>query len=161
MILIIILSVNLNVLPAITGDSITSYIMPWISASAGYMASTIRTTRSTMLDTVNADYVRTAKAKGAPPFDIVFRQSLRNALLPVITLIGINMGWQLGGTIIIEQVFAIPGLGSLLLTSIRIKDTPVVVASVTMVCLLASLINLLADILYAYVDPRVKAQYSK
>ena len=161
LILIIVFSVNLGLLPSITGDSIVSYIMPWISASAGYLASTIRTTRSTMLDTIHADYVRTAKAKGAPPFDIIFRQSLRNALLPVITLIGINMGWQLGGTIIIEQVFAIPGLGSLLLTSIRMKDTPVVVASVTLVCLLASLINLLADILYAYVDPRVKAQYSK
>ena len=161
LILILIFSVNLGVLPAISGGSVSSYIMPWISASAGYLASTIRTTRSTMLDTVNADYVRTAKAKGAPQFDIVFRQSLRNALLPVITLIGINMGWQLGGTIIIEQVFAIPGLGSLLLTSIRMKDTPVVVASVTLVCLLASIINLCADILYAYIDPRVKSRYSK
>jgi peptide/nickel transport system permease protein len=161
LILIIIFSVNLNLLPSIAGGSFSSYLMPWCAASAGYLASTIRTTRSTMLDTVNADYVRTAKAKGAPKRDIIFRHSLRNAMLPVVTLIGINMGWQLGGTIIIEQVFAIPGIGSLLLTSIRLKDTPVVIASVSFVCILASLINLAADLLYAYIDPRVKAQYTK
>ena len=161
LILILIFSVNLGLLPAITDDTIQSYIMPWLAASTGYMASTIRTTRSTMLDQINADYVRTAKAKGAPPREIVFKEAFRNAMLPIITLVGINMGWQLGGTIIIEQVFAIPGIGSLLLTSIRLKDTPVVIASVTMICLLASLINLAADLLYAFIDPRIRAQYSK
>ena len=102
-----------------------------------------------------------ARAKGCSETTITFKHALRNALLPIVTLIGINIGWQLGGTIIIEQVFTISGIGTLMITSVRQKDIPVVLGCVTFVALLASLINLATDILYAYIDPRVKASYTK
>ena len=87
------------------------------------------------------------------------KHAMGNAILPVITLIGINFGWQLGGTIIIEQLFAIPGIGTLLITSVNFKDAPQVMASSVFVAILAALINLLVDILYAAIDPRVKSQF--
>ena len=114
-----------------------------------------------MLDVIRADYVRTARAKGCPERTVIFEHALRNALLPVVTLIGVNMGWQLGGTVITEQVFAIPGIGSLMITSIRQKDVPVVLGALVFIALLSSLINLATDVLYAYIDPRIKSQYVK
>ena len=125
------------------------------------MANTIRQTRTSMLDVIHSDYITMARAKGCNEKTVTFKHALRNALLPVVTLIGINIGWQLGGTIIIEQVFTISGIGTLMITSVRSKDIPVVLGCVTFVALLASLINLATDILYAYIDPRVKSSYTK
>ena len=125
------------------------------------MATFIRMTRSTMLEVIRQDYVRTARAKGASKPRIVFRHCLRNALLPIVTVIGMNFAHQLGGTVMIEAVFAIPGLGSHMVTAVRQKDTPVVMASIIFVAIVAGLMNLLVDILYTYIDPRVKTQYTK
>lgn len=161
MMLIILFSVQLRWFPISGAATLKHFILPGIATSCGYLANTIRLTRSTMLDVTKADYIRTAEAKGASDRSIIFKHALRNALLPVVTLIGINTGWQLAGTIIVEQVFAIPGIGSLMITSVRLKDTPVVMATVMFVATLASLINLLTDILYAYIDPRIKSQYVK
>lgn len=159
--LIIVFSVRLGWFPISGSETWRHFVLPAIATSAGYMANIIRITRSTMLDVVRMDYIRTARAKGAMERTITFKHALRNALLPVVTVIGINMGWQLAGTIITEQVFAISGIGSLMIVSVRMKDTPVVIASVMFVALLASLINLGTDILYAYIDPRVKSDYVK
>ena len=125
------------------------------------MASLIRLTRSSMLEVIRADYIRTARAKGATEKRVIFKHALRNALLPVITQIGINFGLQLGGTIVIEQVFAIPGLGTLMINSVRLKDTPMVMMSITFVAVAAGLVNLIVDLLYALIDPRVKSTYMK
>ncbi len=160
--LIILFAVQLGWLPVSGGtDSIRGFILPAIAGSVGYMANTIRQTRTSMLDVIHSDYITMARAKGCNEKTVTFKHALRNALLPVVTLIGINIGWQLGGTIIIEQVFTISGIGTLMITSVRSKDIPVVLGCVTFVALLASLINLATDILYAYIDPRVKSNYTK
>ncbi|MCJ7855200.1 ABC transporter permease [Lachnospiraceae bacterium NSJ-143] len=161
LILIIIFCVNLKLLPASGSDHWYNYVLPAITASMGYTAGTIRLTRSSMLEVIRSDYIRTARAKGTDERTITYRHALKNALLPVVTLIGINLGWQLGGTIIVEQIFAIPGIGTLMIGAVRSKDIPLLMASVTFVAVLSSLINLGTDILYAYIDPRIKAEYSK
>ena len=130
MMLIILFTVKLGILPATGAQHWYSYIMPGLAASGSYMANIIRMTRSSMLEVLRQDYVRTAKAKGANRKKVIHKHALRNALLPIVTLIGMNIGWQLGGTIVIEQVFAIPGIGTLMLTSIRSKDIPVVMSGV-------------------------------
>jgi len=136
------------------------YILPAIATSSSTLASLIRMTRSTMLEVIRQDYIRTARAKGAPERKVVFGHALRNALLPVVTIIGVNFGISLGGAIVIEQVFAIPGLGQLMVNSIRAKDTPMVVAAVLFAAIIASIINLIVDIFYTYIDPRLKSQYT-
>ena len=161
LILIIVFAVWLKVLPASGANHWYNFIMPALTASVGYTAGTIRLTRSSMLEVIRSDYIRTARAKGAAEKTIIFKHALKNALLPVVTLIGINLGWQLGGTIIVEQIFAIPGIGTLMIGAVRSKDTPLLMASVLFVALLSALINLITDILYAYIDPRIKAEYSK
>ncbi|HIW48995.1 MAG TPA: ABC transporter permease [Firmicutes bacterium] len=161
LILIIIFAVWLKVLPASGANHWYNFIMPAITASINYTANTIRMTRSSMLEVIRSDYIRTARAKGVPERTVIYKHALKNALLPVVTLIGINLGWQLGGTIIVEQIFAIPGIGTLMIGAVRGKDTPLLMASVLFVALLSALINLGTDILYAYIDPRIKAEYSK
>lgn len=161
LILIIIFAVKLKILPASGVKHWYGYIMPALTASMNYTASTVRQTRSSMLEAIRGDYVRTAKAKGVPNRLVIYKHALKNALLPVVTLIGVNLGWTLGGTIVVEQIFAIPGIGTLMINAVRMKDTPVLMASVLFTALLASLINLGTDILYAYIDPRIKAEYTK
>ncbi len=159
--LILLFSLKLNWLPATGIDNWKSYILPMIAVAINTMASLIRLTRSSMLEVIRADYIRTAKAKGATQKQVIFKHALRNALLPVITQIGINFGIQLGGAIIIEQVFAIPGLGTLMINSVRLKDTPMVMMSITFVAIAAGLVNLVVDLLYTLIDPRTKSTFVK
>ena len=160
MLLILLFALKLNILA--TGiSSWKHFVLPSLAVASVTMATFIRMTRSTMLEVIRQDYVRTARAKGASESRIVFRHCLRNALLPIITVIGMNFAHQLGGTVMIEAVFAIPGLGSHMVTAVRQKDTPVVMASIIFVAVVAGLMNLLVDILYTYIDPRVKTQYTK
>lgn len=114
-----------------------------------------------MLETIRQDYIRTARAKGASEKRVIFHHALKNALLPVITSLGIQFGGMLGGTIVIESVFSLPGLGTLIVDAIRMKDIPLVMASVIFLAVLFCLILLLMDLFYAFIDPRVKAQYVK
>lgn len=159
--LLLIFSLSLGWFPAIGITSWTGFVLPAISLAIGSMAIIIRMTRSTMLEVVREDYVRTARAKGASETRIVRRHQIRNSILPVITIIGLQFGKQMGGAMINETVFSIPGMGTLLITSLRQKDMPMVMASVIFVAVAISLINLLVDILYAYVDPRIRSQYMK
>lgn len=161
LILMLTFSLRLNLLPATGADTWRNFVLPSITLAIGTMALLIRMTRSTMLEVIRQDYIRTAKSKGCSTREVIFNHALRNAMLPVITVIGINFGFQLGGAMITETVFAMPGLGTLMITSVRMKDTPVVMASVLFVAILAGLVNLLVDILYVLIDPRIKSQYIK
>ena len=114
-----------------------------------------------MLEVLKQDYIRTARAKGAEEKSVVLKHSLRNALLPIVTVIGVDFGYLLGGTVVIESVFAASGLGTLLITAIRMKDTPVVMGAIMFITIAYSLVNLVVDVIYAYIDPRIKSQYER
>lgn len=160
MMLVLCFSLKLHWLPAMGINGWKNFILPAIATAASTTASLLRMTRSTMLEVIRQDYIRTARAKGARESRVIFDHALRNALLPVVTLIGVNFGITLGGTIVIEQVFAIPGLGQLMVNAIRTKDTPMVIASLLFSAIIASLVNLLVDILYVYIDPRLRAKFA-
>ncbi len=159
LILILVFSLKLDLLPSNGIDTWIHYILPSLTLSATSIATLIRMTRSTMLEVIRQDYIRTAKAKGANERRIVFKHALRNALLPVVTVIGINFGVLLGGAVVVESVFGIPGLGTLMINAVKMKDTPTVMASIMFAAMLAGVVNLAVDILYTYIDPRVKTQY--
>lgn len=159
--LMLIFSTKLNLLPATGLDQWQCYIMPSITLAAGTLATLIRMMRSTMLEVVTQDYIRTARSKGASEKRIIFKHALRNALLPVITVIGIDFGVLLGGAVIVESVFAVPGIGSWMIAAVKMKDIPVVMASVLFIAFVGGAINLLVDIIYIYIDPRIKSQYVK
>lgn len=158
LVFILIFCLWLGWFPATGVSTWKGYVLPGIAAALNYSAALQRMMRSSMLETIRSDFIRTVRAKGCKEMRVIMHHALGNAILPVITLIGINFGWQLGGTIIIEQLFSIPGLGTLLLTSVNYKDAPQVMTSCVLVAILAALINLAVDIAYAYIDPRVKAQ---
>ncbi len=162
--LILLFALNLNWLPAVGQPSwsingIKALILPTLSLGSGAAAIITRMTRSTMLDVIRQDYVRTARAKGVAEFNVIYRHALKNALIPVITVIGIQFGGLLGGAILTETVFSWPGVGRLLVEAIRQKDTPRVMGVVIFLAVAFSIVNLIVDILYAYVDPRIKSQY--
>lgn len=160
LLLMLVFSVRLNWLPMIGMDGFKAHILPCIAAASPTLAAMVRMTRSTMLEVIRQDYIRTARAKGASERRVIFGHALRNSLLPVITVAGMNFGVNLGGSVVIEQLFAIPGIGQFMINGIRQKDTPVVMGTVLCAALLASLVNLLVDIIYTYVDPRLKAQFA-
>ena len=125
------------------------------------IASTIRMTRSAMLEVIRADYIQTAKAKGAKPMRIVVKHELRNAMLPMITVVGLLLGSALAGAVIVETVFALPGVGTYMLTGINNYDMPVVMICVLFIATVIGVINLVIDVLYMYVDPRLRGQFIK
>ena len=121
----------------------------------------MRMMRSSMLEAIRQDYITTAKAKGQTNFVIITKHALRNAIIPVMTLIGVNFGRLLGGSAITEIVFSIPGLGNLIIDGIKVKNAPLVQDGILVIALAMALCNLLIDVLYAYVDPRIRSQYVK
>ncbi len=157
--LILLFALQLGWLPVTDASSFKGFILPWFALMAGNMATLVRMTRSNMLEVVRADYIKMARAKGAPERRVIVVHALRNALMPIITIIGMNLSTLLGGTMIIESVFALPGLGTLAVTAVRGKDIPMVMAEVIFIALLGGFINLFVDVLYAYIDPRLKSQY--
>ncbi len=157
--MVLLFSVRLGWLPAYGTGGIAYFVMPCIANSMAGIASQARQTRSSMLEVIRSDYITTARAKGLSERDILFRHALPNALIPIITVVGNGMGMMLGGTVIIENVFAIPGIGSYMTNAINSRDYPVVMGGVLVLGLIFSLIMLLVDIVYAFVDPRIKAQY--
>lgn len=159
MVLIVIFSLKLNILPASGADNWRCFVLPTITLMLANGCSVLRITRSSMLDTIRMDYVRTAKAKGVPNNVIIFKHCLQNALLPIITTVGTIFGSLLGGAIVCETVFTMPGLGSLIVLSIKSKDTPIVMGSLILLAVCYSVIMLIVDLLYAVFDPRIKARY--
>lgn len=158
--LMLIFAVYLDVLPATGVDSWLCFILPAITISTRTTAMVARMTRTTMMEVIDQDYIRTARAKGATEYRIIVKHALKNTLIPVITVVGTNFGNLLGGTVLVESVFAMPGIGSLLVTAIRTKDTPIVMAAVMFISICFSLVNLGVDLLYSVADPRIKSQYS-
>lgn len=159
--LIILFSLKLGWLPSNGADTWRHFILPVGTLSLPYLAIILRMTRSTMLETIRQDYIRTARAKGVPERRVIMRHALKNALLPIITLVGMIFGLLLGGAVLTETVFSIPGLGTLIVNAIRMKDIPQVMAAVIFLSTMFCGIMLLVDILYALVDPRVKAMYRR
>lgn len=159
--LILLFSLHLGWLPSSGVESWKGYIMPTLTLALPSTAEVIRMTRSTMLETIRQDYIRTARSKGAKEMVVTWNHALRNALLPVVTVIGSNFGSLLGGTVLIETVFALPGLGSLVITSIRSKDIPQVMGATLFIAFLFYIVLLIVDIAYAYIDPRVRTRYEK
>lgn len=157
--LILLFSVHLGWLPPSGFSSFSEMVMPVFTLSGGSLAVITRMTRSSMLEVIKADYIRTARAKGQSEFKVIFRHALPNAIIPVITIIGMQFGALLGGGILTETVFSIPGVGRLMVESIKMRDYPVVQGGVLYIALVYCIMNLIVDLIYAWVDPRIKAQY--
>ena len=153
--LILLFAVRLNLLPAFGSGSLSHLILPAITLGAFSMARIARLTRSGMLEVLGQEYVRTARAKGLEERRIVLKHALKNAAIPVITVIGLDLGTLLGGAVITETIFAWPGVGRLAVQAIANRDYPVVQSAVFVLATIFVLINFLVDILYTYVDPRV------
>ena len=161
LLLIILFSVKLGWLPAMGIDAgIKSYILPALAACMGSLATCARQTRSSMLDVIRSDYITTARSKGVPERAVIFKHALKNALIPIITMAGSTFGHLLGGMIIIETVFSIPGMGNYIIGAVNNRDYPVVQGGTIFLAITFSLCMLLVDLLYAAVDPRIKAQYA-
>ena len=159
--LVILFALKLGWLPAMGIGGIQYYILPCIANSFGGIATQARQARSSMLEVIRQDYIRTARAKGVPEKTVIRKHALKNALIPVVTVIGLQFGSLLGGATLTETVFAWPGVGRLVVDSIKSKDAPMVLGCIVMLTITFSVINLIVDLLYAYIDPRIKAQYKK
>ncbi|MGL5797159.1 MAG: nickel ABC transporter permease [Cetobacterium sp.] len=157
--LILTFSVNLRWLPSGGFDGLKSLILPSITLGVGSAAIITRMTRSSMLEVIRQDYIRTARAKGVAEKVVINKHALKNALIPVITVVGLQFGGLLGGAVLTESVYSWPGVGRMMVDAIRQKDTPTVLAAVIFLAVTFSIVNLAVDILYAYVDPRIKSQY--
>jgi peptide/nickel transport system permease protein len=156
LILILLFAVTLQWLPVSGRTGWASLIMPAVALSFWLLALLARLTRSEMLGVLDQDYIRTARAKGIGTGAILFRHALRNALIPLVTVTGVSLGWQLGGAVVIETVFAWPGLGTTLLEAVLRRDYPVVLAGVAVLSAAFVTINLVVDLLYPCIDPRVR-----
>jgi peptide/nickel transport system permease protein len=161
LILIIMFALNLGLFPSGGADQWNSIILPAITLGVASTASITRTTRSSMLEVIRQAYIRTAKAKGVGPKTVIMKHALKNALIPTLTIIGLEFGELLGGAILTETVFSWPGIGRLMVESIQRKDTPMVLGCIIVFSVAFSMVNLAIDILYALIDPRIKANYGK
>lgn len=161
MMLILVFAIYLKWLPVSGIDGWKNWIMPAFTSSMVGMATITRMTRSSMLDVICQDYIVTARAKGLSEQVIVVKHALKNALIPIITVLGIQLGTMLGGAVLTESVFSVPGLGKFMVDSIKNRDYPVVQGGVLLLAIVFSLVNLIVDIIYAYVDPRIKSQYDR
>ena len=157
--LIILFSLNLGWLPPSGIGSASAWVLPIITIGTGSCALVMRITRSSMLEVIRQDYIRTARAKGQRESVIIWRHALRNALLPVVTAVGLDFGMLLGGAVLTETIYAIPGLGRFMVDSIRTRDYPIIMGGALFLAIVFSLVNLLVDILYAYIDPRIRSLY--
>lgn len=158
--MILLFSVNLGWVPSGGYSDWSSLIMPAITLGTGSAAIITRMTRSSMLEVIRQDYIRTARAKGVAENVVINRHALKNALIPVITVIGLQFGYLLGGAVLTETVFSWPGVGRMMVDAIRQKDAPTVLGTVVFLATTSSLVNLFVDLLYGFVDPRIKSQYA-
>jgi peptide/nickel transport system permease protein len=155
LLLMLLFAVKLGWLPAIGYGSPKNLILPAVALSFGVMAQLMRLTRATMLEALNQDYIRTARAKGLGERVVTWRHALRNALLPVITVMGTSAGHMLGGAVIVEIIFGWPGIGQFVIVGISQRDYPVVQGFVLYLAVIFLLVNLAIDVLYRWLDPRL------
>lgn len=161
LLMVILFSINLRWLPSTGADTWIHYIMPCISVAVGGAAGIARQTRSSMLEVIRQDYITTARAKGLSERVVIYRIALKNALIPVVTVIGMQIAGMFGGSLISEVIFSIPGVGSYMLNAINNRDYPTVRGGVLIISVCFCLIMLLVDIVYALIDPRIRAQYEE
>ncbi len=154
--LILIFAVYLGFLPVFGSADIRGMILPVLTLGTGSATYLARLVRSAMLEVLNSDYVRTARAKGVPEVWIVLKHALRNALIPILTVAGFQIGGLLGGAVITESIFALPGMGTLSIRAIQGRDYPVIQGTTLFIVVVYLFVNLLVDISYAYVDPRIR-----
>jgi len=154
--LILLVSVQWRLLPAFGYGTLAHLVLPAVTLSAFFIARIARLTRSGMLEVLKSDYIRTAEAKGLPVTTVVLKHALKNAGLPIITIVGIEFGTLLGGTVITETIFAWPGLGRLAVDAIYGRDYPVVQTIVLLVSAIFVSLNLIVDVLYRWIDPRIE-----
>lgn len=155
-ILQIIFGLKLNLLPLSGFDSAASFILPSIALGTRYAASIARITRTSMLDVIKQDYIRTARAKGVKESVVVVKHAFKNAMIPIVTLLGTQLGNMLAGSMLIEKVFSISGIGKLAVDSMTNRDLPLVQGAVLYIAAIFVVINLLVDISYAFIDPRIR-----
>lgn len=166
LILVIVFALNLQWLPA-TGmghnfpDLVKSLVLPTITLGFGYAALIARTTRSSVLEVMRQDYIDTSRSKGITERKVIWKHMMKNALIPIVTVVGLNFGTLLGGSVLTETIFSWPGVGRFVVESISNKDIPCVLGSIVMLSILFTVVNLIVDILYVYLDPRIKSGYSK
>lgn len=156
LILILIFSLKLKFVPVSGYGNLENLLLPATALSLHSVAAIMRVTRTSMLETLGQEYIRFAKAKGLPIWRIISRHALKNAMLPVITVIGFQMGSLLGGAVVIEKIFAWPGIGSLLVDSISARDLPMVQGCVLSIVTMFLVVNFLVDMLYTLLDPRIR-----
>ncbi len=159
LLMVILFSVNLGWLPPYGFGGIESWIMPGIAGSVGGIARNARQTRSAVLETIRADFVTTARAKGLSENKVICKHMLPNAMNPIINLLGGTFAMAIGGTVVNETVFQFPGIGTYMLTGINQRDYPVVRSCILILAIFSTVAMLLVDLVYAYLDPRIKAQY--
>ena len=156
MLLMQVFSVQLGWLPTVGADSWRHYILPSLTLGAGVAAVMARFTRASFVEVISEDFVRTARAKGLDERVVIFKHCMRNALIPVVTMMGLQFGFLLGGSIVVEAVFNWPGLGRLLVDSVSARDYPVIQTLVLLFSLEFILINLVVDLLYGYINPTIR-----
>ncbi len=161
MMLVLIFSVKLRWLPASGTYGPQYWILPAITLGFISAANIMRTTRSQMLEVIRQDYIDTARSKGQSEFVIIMRHALHNAMIPIITVVGIQFGQMLGGSVLVETVFSISGVGRYMIDAIKARDYPVVQGTVLFLSACFSFVNLAVDILYCYIDPKMKTMYAK
>lgn len=159
MCLLLAFAMKLNWFPSFGVTSAKGFVLPIITAGVVSLGGITRLTRSQMLEVIRSDYLVTARMKGVPERSILYRHALPNALIPVITSMGMSFGRALGGTVVTETVFSVPGIGYYMVTAINNRDYPVVRGAVLLFAIMFALVMLLVDIAYAYIDPRIKAMY--
>ena len=157
---ILLFCLKLRLLPASGLESWKHYILPVICNSLMMLASITRMTRSSMLEVIRQDYVRTARSKGLTEREITVHHTLKNALIPVVTTVGGMLGMIIGGSVIIETIFSIPGMGSLLVTAINERDYPLILGITVIISIFTCVMNLIVDLVYSFIDPRIKSQFA-
>jgi len=158
--LILLFAVRLRLVPASGLDTWSAWILPSIVMGLSPLANITRTTRSSMLEVIRQDYILTAKSKGNSQKDVIFKHALQNAMFPIITVFGLMASLSIGGQMVVENVFTIPGGGSYMMQAIGHKDYPVIQGTVVVLSLIVCIINLFVDIAYGFADPRIRAGYS-
>lgn len=161
LVLVQVFSVKLGWFPGSGIEEWSGWVLPTVALALGYIATIARQTRSNMLEVIRQDYITTARAKGQTERVVTYRHALKNAVIPVITVVGSQFGASLSGSLISEVIFSIPGVGQYLLSALQNRDYPVIQGGVLFLSVVFSLVILAVDILYALIDPRIRSQYSK
>ncbi|HWR11331.1 MAG TPA: ABC transporter permease [Rectinemataceae bacterium] len=161
MMLIIVFAVWLRWFPPSGFSTPMHWVLPVITVGTNASANIMRMTRSSMLEIVRQDYIRTARAKGQSERVVIWKHALKNALIPIITVVGLSFGRQLGGAVLTESIFSIAGVGKLMVDAIKLKNFPMVQGGVLFIAFVMSLVNLLVDILYSFADPRIRSMYTR